>query len=387
MSDTLSHKNDAQWTARVLIVDDTPINLELLVTLVEELGHEVVQAENGPQALEQLEAGNIDMVLLDYLMPEMSGLEVLKAIRQTHTSVDLPVLLVTGFYETKIVVEALHEGANDYISKPFDTAVLEARIGVHLQRKLIEKHLISAKNTAEAENQAKSDFLSYVSHEVRNPLNSILGFCKLLIDDANANRNEEYLEMLEIIQSSGNRLLGITNDILDLSRIESGKLSLTYQEFPLAGFIRAVVAEINPVIMSNTNSIEVDYSKAPEIIVADEQRLRQILLNLLSNAAKFTKDGSITLEVKKAEHDGKGAVQFSIHDTGMGIPESKMNDLFKSFSQVHSHSLADIQSIGLGLMITRQLCEQMRGEITVQSTEGEGSTFSVRIPEDQQGAA
>ena len=139
MSDTLPHKNDAQWTARVLVVDDTPINLELLVSLVEELGHEVVQAENGPQALEQLEAGNIDMVLLDYLMPEMSGLDVLKAIRQTHSSVDLPVLLVTGYYETKIVVEALHEGANDYISKPFDTVVLEARIGIHLQRKLIEK--------------------------------------------------------------------------------------------------------------------------------------------------------------------------------------------------------------------------------------------------------
>ena len=234
---------------------------------------------------------------------------------------------------------------------------------------------------------AVGELAASIAHEVRNPLNSILGFCKLLIDDANEKENEEYLEMLEIIHSSGTRLLGITNDILDLSRIESGKLSLTYQEFPLAGFIRAVVTEIKPVIMSNTNSIEVDYSKAPEIIVADEQRLRQILLNLLSNAAKYTKNGAITLEVIKAEHDGKSAVQFSIHDTGMGIPESKMNDLFKSFSQVHSHSLADIQSIGLGLMITRQLCEQMRGEITVKSTEGEGSTFSVTIPENQEGAA
>ena len=217
-----------------------------------------------------------------------------------------------------------------------------------------------------------------MSHELRTPLNAIIGYSEMLIEDAE-DENEDFIPDLDKINNSGKHLLGLINDILDLSKVESGKMELFIEEFDLKKIIEEVEATIKPLVEKNGNKLVVEYKTDIEKISADLTKMRQILLNLLSNSAKFTKDGTITISVvssKVNEH----AVDFNISDTGIGMTPDQVDKVFKPFTQADEKTTRKFGGTGLGLTITKMFAEMMGGDINLKSKEGEGTTFTVTIP-------
>jgi CheY-like chemotaxis protein/nitrogen-specific signal transduction histidine kinase len=236
------------------------------------------------------------------------------------------------------------------------------------------------KDLADA-NRAKSAFLANMSHELRTPLNAIIGYSELLEEVADELKIEEEIGPdLNKIHSSGKHLLAIINDILDLSKIEAGKMEFFSQNCDLETLANEVSHTLQPVIDKNSNTIKINLEKDLGSISVDITRLRQILFNLLSNSCKFTEKGEITFTVARKTVRELDWVNFTISDTGIGMDTDQVEKLFKSFSQVHSGNIQKYGGTGLGLAITKRICEMMGGDIFVESKPNEGSTFSVHLP-------
>jgi CheY-like chemotaxis protein/nitrogen-specific signal transduction histidine kinase len=230
-------------------------------------------------------------------------------------------------------------------------------------------------------NRAKSAFLANMSHELRTPLNAIIGYSELLEEVADElNIEEEIGPDINKIHSSGKHLLAIINDILDLSKIEAGKMEFFSQNCELEGLANEVSHTLQPVIDKNSNTLKINLEKDLGSISVDITRLRQVLFNLLSNACKFTEKGEITFTVARKTIRELDWVNFTISDTGIGMNTDQVEKLFKSFSQVHSDNIQKYGGTGLGLAITKRICEMMGGDIFVESKPDEGSTFSVHLP-------
>ena len=248
------------------------------------------------------------------------------------------------------------------------------------RKRLEEKNseLLDSQKAAEAANEAKSTFLANMSHELRTPLNAIIGYSEMLIEDAE-DENEDFIPDLDKINSSGKHLLGLINDILDLSKVESGKMELYIEEFSLRKVVDEIEATIKPLVEKNNNTVVVDYMTKVSTMNADITKIRQILLNLLSNASKFTKDGKITIEVNNSIHI-ENAIDFIVKDTGIGMSEAQVSKVFQPFTQADEKTTRKFGGTGLGLTITKMFSEMMGGKISLESEEGKGTTFTVTIP-------
>jgi PAS domain S-box-containing protein len=241
------------------------------------------------------------------------------------------------------------------------------------------RELDKAREAAEIANRAKSQFLANMSHELRTPLNAIILYTDLLRDEATDRGLKDLLPDLQKISGAAKHLLALINDVLDLSKIESGKLELVLETFDVPAMIRDVVTTIEPLAQKNANRLEVHCPTAVGNMCADLTKVRQSLFNLLSNACKFTESGTIRLEVARTERDGDWFT-FRVADTGIGMPPEHLGKLFQPFTQVDPSATRRFGGTGLGLAITRHFCEAMGGDITVESKPGVGSTFTIRLP-------
>jgi adenylate cyclase len=254
-------------------------------------------------------------------------------------------------------------------------------------RKHYEEALGTARDQAEAMSRTKSSFLANMSHELRTPLNAIIGLTDMLVNNAPRFGTEKAVEPLRRVHRAGTHLLGLINQILDLSKIEAGKLEINLESVRVAPLVDEVIGTARPLAEQNKNQLSVDCAPDLPAIEADAMRLRQILLNLLSNACKFTKGGSVSLRVARARHEQQDALEFAVKDTGIGMTSEQMERLFEEFSQATSSTARSYGGTGLGLAITRRLCQMMGGDVTVTSEVGRGSTFTVRLPVVQASSA
>jgi signal transduction histidine kinase/CheY-like chemotaxis protein len=264
----------------------------------------------------------------------------------------------------------------------FETNTQLQQLNHHLEELVRQRttEVAAARDEAIRASQAKSDFLASMSHELRTPLNAIIGYSEILLEESGDLVRPELRPDLEKIRGAGKHLLGLINDILDLSKIEAGKMELFLENIDVAGLLADVSATVQPLMAKNGNMFEVRCSPDLGIARSDQTKVRQILLNLLSNAAKFTKQGRITLAATRSTNGADDFLEFEVSDTGIGMTPEQMSKLYSAFSQADASTTRNYGGTGLGLAITKHFCLMLGGDVLVRSELGEGSTFVVTLP-------
>ncbi|MEG5175900.1 response regulator [Microcoleus sp. B3-D7] len=391
----------------ILIVDDTPENLQVLSATLSDRGYKVRGVINGKMAIRAARSGSPDLILLDIKMPEMDGYEVCTQLKEDPKTSDIPVIFISALDEVLDKLTAFQVGGVDYVTKPFHVAEVLARIEHQLTIQRLKKQLLDrnkelqeeiierkkAEEEAAAASLAKSQFVANMSHELRTPLNAILGFTQVMSRDSLLSH--ENLENLRIINRSGQHLLELINDVLDLSKIEAGIIGLDQRSFDLYQLLDTLEEMFQ--IKAETKKMQLRFSvqaNVPQYIKTDEKKLRVCLINLLANAMKFTHDGGrIWLRVSVESNQPQPAeseihpnstsvdpllILFEVEDTGVGIATAEIDTLFDAFVQTQvGRKAAD--GTGLGLTITKKYVQIMGGDIWVKSVLGEGSSFKFNI--------
>jgi CheY-like chemotaxis protein/two-component sensor histidine kinase len=378
----------------ILIVDDNPKNLQVLGSILRANNFDIEFATNGMAALELLKLKNFDMILLDINMPEMDGYTVCEKIRTNPDLIKMPIIFLTAEYSKESVIKGFEVGAQDYVTKPFDSRELLMRVKTHLNLKnSIEKvnalnnsleekvsrrtqQLNLALQKADESNRLKTVFLQNIAHEIRTPMNGIFGFMDLLRNpDINEIQREKYFD---VVQQSGFRLLNTINDLIEISVIETEQNHVNNSVFDLEKLMSSFLDNYKP--KADKKGIELNYyGKIYDdnaIINSDKNKIAVILKNLIDNAIKFTNKGQIEYG---SFVDHNNLIIF-VKDSGIGIPKNRENAIFDRFVHANLEITRPNEGLGVGLSIVKAHVDALGGRIDVESNSGEGTNFIVSIP-------
>ena len=381
---------DFTQRATILVVDDTPDNLLLMSGLLKDF-YRVKIVNSGEKALMAARSdGPPDLILLDIMMPDMDGYEVCQHLKSDPRTMNIPVIFLTAKTEVEDEKKGLELGAVDYITKPISPPLVMARVKSHLALKAMTDQLRDKNEILEQAGRMKSEFLANMSHELRTPLNAIIGFSEVLRDGLLGDLSSQQKEYVNDIYSSGNHLLSLINDILDLSKVEAGKMTLELEPVRVADLLQSGLQVVREKAMSHhlhlTNEIADGLDGFGDIWL-DERKVKQILYNLLSNAVKFTPEGgSIHVLARRADVDEVPDGQFdhyleiAVSDSGIGVSAVDQMRLFQPFIQIDSTLARHYEGTGLGLVMVKRLAELHGGTVAMQSEPGKGSTFTVWLP-------
>ncbi|MBA2686587.1 MAG: response regulator [Gemmatimonadaceae bacterium] len=400
----------------ILLVDDRPENLLALEAILEPLNQRLVRAESGAEALRAILRDEFAVILLDVQMPGMNGFEVAEIIKSRERSRYIPIVFLSAISkEDEYVFKGYEVGAVDYVFKPFNPDVLRSKVAVFVDLFLKQKEIESQGDelrrsqrreldlqhrTTLLESEAKSAqqlaglnvelklqaqeleeaigsrnrFYASMSHELRTPINAVIGYSTLMLDGIYGPLNDKQREGLGRTLKAARHLLELVNDVLDLSKIEAGKIELSLQPVAVPALIDDLLVTVRPLADEHGSTLHCEMDDSNQTITTDPRRVRQILLNLLSNAIKFGNQQPI--KVRTRAHDAGGVV-IEVVDKGRGIAQKDMGRIFEEFVQIDP---ARQPGTGLGLPISRRLAQLLDGTLEVESGEGEGSTFRLILP-------
>ena len=400
----------------ILLVDDRPENLLALEAILEPLGQILTRANSGPEALKKVLVSEFAAILLDVQMPGMNGFEVAETIKSRERSRSIPIIFLSAISkEDSYVFKGYSMGAVDYVFKPFNPDVLRSKVAVFVDLSLKQREIQrqgemlreSQKRELELEHRtslleaearsaaklsqmneelhrrqvaleqamgARNRFYASMSHELRTPINAVIGYSTLMLDNIYGPLNAKQKEGLQRTLKAARHLLELVNDVLDLSKIEAGKIELSLQPVMFPALIEDLFVTVRPLADEYGSTLSLEMEAEPFNIVSDPRRVRQILLNLLSNAIKFGEGKPIRV-VCKQNHDG--GVELEVIDQGVGIAQDDIARIFEEFVQV---SESKQPGTGLGLPISRRLAQLLDGVLTVHSVPGQGSTFGLTLP-------
>ncbi len=400
----------------ILLVDDRPENLLALEAILEPLGQNLIRAESGPDALKQVLVLDFAVILLDVQMPDMNGFEVAEIIKSRERSRTIPIIFLSAISkEDAYVFKGYSMGAVDYVFKPFNTDVLRSKVAVFVELFIKQRELQnqgellreSQKRELELEHRtslleaearsaaklsqmneelhrrqvaleqamgARNRFYASMSHELRTPINAVIGYSTIMLDNIYGPLNAKQKEGLQRTLKAARHLLELVNDVLDLSKIEAGKIELSLQPVMFPSLIEDLFVTVRPLADEYGSTLSLDTDGEHFNIVSDPRRVRQILLNLLSNAIKFGEGKPIRVLCKRNED---GSAQIEVIDQGLGIEQDDIARIFEEFVQV---SESKQPGTGLGLPISRRLAQLLDGSLTVRSVPGEGSAFRLTLP-------
>jgi signal transduction histidine kinase len=400
----------------ILLVDDRPENLLALEAILEPLAQNLVRANSGPEALKRVLEMEFATILLDVQMPDMNGFEVAEIIKSRERSRTIPIIFLSAINkEDAYVFKGYSMGAVDYVFKPFNPDVLRMKVAVFVdlfikQREvgrqaellrdaekrelelehrttLLEAEARSAAKLAQMNDElhrrqialeqamgARNRFYASMSHELRTPINAVIGYSTLMLDGIYGPLNAKQKEGLQRTLKAARHLLELVNDVLDLSKIEAGKIELSVQPVMFPSLIEDLFVTVRPLADEYGSALTLEMQSEPFNIISDPRRVRQIMINLLSNAIKFGEGKPIGVRCKQSE---PGGVEIEVVDQGVGISQEDIPRIFEEFVQV---SESKQPGTGLGLPISRRLAQLLDGSLTVCSTPGEGSVFRLILP-------
>ena len=369
----------------ILIVDDDEIVRMIMRAELEDAGFCVRDAADGLAALELCREQLPDLLVVDVMMPRMDGYDLCRELRTWPEWAFVPILMATGLDDGASVSKAYEAGATDFIPKPLQWVILKQRIRYMLRSarafdelRQNQHHLVQAKEAAETANRAKTEFLSIMSHELRTPLNAVIGLSTMMLEQAFGALSGQYLQYAKAICGSGQHLLTMINDILDLARAEAGELALIGGDLEVPDLVQSAEAVIRPLAEKAGVDFTADVEAGLPTVHGDAVHLERVLTHLLGNAVKFTrKGGSARLNVAREADGGLG---FRIEDTGVGIPEDRLRAALAPFGQADSRTARNFEGAGLGLPLSRRLVELHGGTLELTSQPGRGTVVSVRFP-------
>lgn len=374
-----------QFEMNILLVDDRPENILVLEELLEKNGRTFIKAKSGNEALRLVLKHEIGLILLDVQMPDMDGFEVAAILKSNPLTKNIPIIFITAISkEEKYVIKGLEGGAIDYLYKPLNASITKAKINVfeelyHSQQQIKKgnQELKLLNTELQDLNQQKNYFLGMAAHDLRNPVAIITQLSELILIDLQQILNADQLKLIQNIQKSSEYMLRLLEDLLDVSKIESGKLALNIQSTPISHFLNSIL-ELNKMIAAKKNiQLHLNTAIQSQFLFIDKIKMEQVINNLVSNAIKFSKPNT-NIYIKAIEQNHQ--LTISVKDEGPGIPKEEQSKLFKAFQTTSVQSTAGEKSTGLGLMISDKIIKAHGGSMHVESTPGKGSEFSFTLP-------
>ncbi|MGE0758474.1 MAG: hybrid sensor histidine kinase/response regulator, partial [Pirellulaceae bacterium] len=369
-------------SAKILVVDRSDEIRHYLQSSLELDGYDVLQATDGLNGYAQIVAELPDVVLLDQTLPDMDGVELLLKTKEHDRTRATAVIMISESGRDDKVVAALELGATDFVPKPFSASVVRARVRNALRVRNLQSRIRAEREHAELANANKSAFLARMSHEIRTPMTAILGFADILYLEGDIERAPAHrIEAIRTIKRNAEYLLDLINDILDLSKAEAGRLDVERYRCSATQVAAEVISLLS--VRADKKGFPLVFTidgPVPETVHTDPTRLRQILINLVSNAIKFTDHGRVEVAVKLLESGSDDPhLLFEVRDTGIGLTPEQRDRIFQPFMQATPYTRRDYGGTGLGLVISKQLAEMLGGTISVTSVPGQGATFRLTI--------
>ena len=367
---------------KILLVDDDRLNIRILRSMLQNEGYVLAEADSAESALVLYDDFQPDLVLLDVLLPGMTGFDACRELRKRHSAKAAPVMFITAKQEAEDVVEGFSAGGVDYVMKPFRQKEVVARIRTHLQIRLLSERQSTLVDQLSRANAAKNKFLGMAAHDLRNPLASIRGLAEFLRDGTVGELTTDQLELINLIHQASQNMVSLVNDLLDVATIEAGELRLMIAPVALADVIEKSVAMNAREAARKKTAILFEQCEATPVLNLDADKIRQVVDNLLSNAVKYSPPGSTVRVGLRALPLGAHAV--TVRDQGKGIPEGERDRLFKDFSRLSVQPTGGEKSTGLGLAICRKIVDAHGGSIVAENLPAGGCEFRVTLPSSTQ---